>query len=583
MWGRGISIGLFVAAIAAAQTPVIVISVDTLRADHLSAYGYKKQETPNFDAFARGGTLFESVDSQIPLTLPSHTTLFTSTYPFENKVEENDEVVPAGAVTLASVLRSHGYKTAAFVGSILMDARKGLNQGFDDYDSPFHSSSEAANPYAAGVRRDGAWVLRGARQWLSEHHDRPVFVFVHLFDLHAPYSVGPNTEGLPNAAAYDAEIEYVDRLLGQFREALEQGGWWDHSLVVLLSDHGESLDDHGETSHGYFVYQSTLHVPLMVHWPRATAGYEARCAQPGGLIDVAPTILDFLKIPPPRTFEGASLLPAARGAKDDGRAVYSESMYARDAFGWAPLRSLRSGALQYIDAPKPELYDLRGDPGEARNLVSQDAAQAHDLQARLTALLSRASKRPAAGVDSSAASRRALESLGYLGHTAKKSVERPDPKDRLTEYDLYESALAEMYGGKPRSAIAEFQHLLSHDRRNSLARYYLADAYLRAKQPDAAIREWNDALKFDPTYVPAAEALGAWWMGREDYPKARGALLKAVAMAPQDSAALMELGKAEEHMGLLQDALLHLQSACKAMPASAECAHELQAVKSKFH
>ncbi|HUI42483.1 MAG TPA: sulfatase-like hydrolase/transferase, partial [Terriglobia bacterium] len=203
---------------------MILISIDTLRADHLGVYGYRRINTPNIDAFARQGTVFEAIDSQIPLTLPSHTSLFTSTYPFENGVEENDQHVPAGAVTLASVLRSHGYKTAAFIGSVLMDHRQGIDQGFDFYDSPFRGlSEESGNPFAVGVRRDGALVLRAARQWLGESRNQPVFAFVHLFDLHAPYAQAPSPEGLPDPAGYDVQIAYIDRLLGQFQHALMEG------------------------------------------------------------------------------------------------------------------------------------------------------------------------------------------------------------------------------------------------------------------------------------------------------------------------------------------------------------------------
>jgi len=569
---------------AHAQTPVILISIDTLRAGHLGVYGYRKIPTPNIDAFARHGTVFESIDSQLPLTLPSHTTLFTSTYPFEHGVEENGQRVPAGAVTLASVLRSHGYKTAAFVGSVLMDRSLGLDRGFDFYDSPFRASSEeSGNPYAVGVRRDGALVLRAARQWLGENRNQPVFAFIHLYDLHAPYSQAPSRGGLPNAAGYDAQLAYVDRLLGQFQQALMQGGWWERSLVVLLSDHGESLGDHGESGHGYFMYQSTLLVPLIVHWPGGVSTYADRAGQPGGLIDVAPTILDFLKLPAPATFHGASLLAAARAPKDDGRAVYSESLYPHDAFHWAPLRGIRVGGYQYIDAPKPELYYLPGDPGELHNVIAENAEMARTLRGRLASLLAQyAARRPASSGDASPQSRRTLESLGYVGRGPDAAGSGADPKDRLAEYNLYEKALAAMYSGDPRAAVADFQQLLTRDPHNSLARYYLGDAYVRARQPESAIREWTSALRFDPTYVPAAEALGALWIGRQDYAKAREAFQKALAIAPGDAVALLGLGTAEEHLGLLPDALQHLESACKAMPDSASCNRELQAVKEKM-
>ncbi|HEX4810634.1 MAG TPA: sulfatase, partial [Bryobacteraceae bacterium] len=344
-------------------TPVILISIDTLRADHLSAYGYRKLNTPHIDSLATGGTLYGQADSQIPLTLPSHTCLFTSTYPFENRIEENAERVPSSSVTLASVLHGQGYKTAAFVGSSLLDRRFGLNIGFDFYDSPFDAPEDLLrNPYSLRVRRDGALVFRSATQWLTAHRGQKVFVFIHLFDLHTPYS-RPATNGL---SGYDTEVAYVDQLIGRFQQYLAHDGWWNQSLVILFADHGESLGDHGEASHGYYAYQSTLWVPLLMHWPDArNAPARGNVDQPAGLIDVAPTILDFLHITVPPSFEGESLL------QQGNRAVYSESVYARDAFRWAPLLALREGSLKYIDAPKPELYDLSADPHERINLISK--------------------------------------------------------------------------------------------------------------------------------------------------------------------------------------------------------------------
>ena len=577
------SAGLWLTAtIAAAQTPVILISIDTLRADHLGIYGYRRIATPNLDAFAQQGTVFDAIDCQAPLTLPSHTALFTSTLPLANHVEENDGHVPAGTVTLAGVLRSHGYQTAAFIGSALLDRHLGLDQGFDFYDSPFGSAGEAPrNPLTAGVRRDGALVVRAARQWLGENHGQPVFAFLHFFDLHAPYSHAESASGLPDTAGYDTEIEYVDRLMGQLHQALVAGGWWGRSLVIVLSDHGESLGDHGETSHGYFVYQSTLHTPLIMHWPAGTAVYPARAAQPSGLVDVAPTILDFLKLPVPAQFTGASLLAAARSGKEDGRAVVSESVYPRDAFHWAPLRSIRSGSWQYIGAPRPELYDLARDPGERHNLASEDAAMAEKMRTRLGEILARDTVgRSAAGI--SPERRRILESLGYVaGSAGSTATHASDPKDKLPEYNLFEKALAAMYAGRHQEAIAGFRRLLAGDAHNSMARYYLGDACLRAGQFASALREWESDLRLDPEYVPAAEALGAWWMGREDYAKARGYFQKALAAAPRDSTALVEEGIAEEKLGLFHEALEHLEDGCRLAPDLPQCGRELEAVKEK--
>jgi choline-sulfatase len=610
-WHRRVGIAAGIAAtvfagITRAATPVILISVDTLRADRLGVYGYKGARTPNIDALARNGTLFAQAGSQIPLTLPSHTSLFTSSYPFETEVEENGERVPSAAVTLASVLQAHGYKTAAFIGSCLLNREMGLSRGFDFYDSPFSlQSGVAENPYSLRVRRDGALVVRAARQWLDANRGETVFAFIHLFDLHTPYSA-PAAAGRTGSAAYDAELEYADQAIGRLRQALEQGGWWERSLVILLADHGESLGDHGEASHGYFIYQSTLRVPLIVHWPPNSGEHPARVEEPVGLIDVAPTVLGLLHIAAPPSFHGVNLMNAVP------QAVYSESMYTRDAFQWAPLRGLRVGShvesrigsqvgssvvsqagssvvshvesRQYIRAPRAELYDLQADPGELTNIAAANAPEAHSFEEQLGKLLAQfAPKRSAPGPDILPLARGALESLGYLGggaHTGGRGA-GPDPKDKLAEYNLYEKALAALYGGRPDSAIAGFRAALAEGPHNTLARYYLGDAYLRSGKPDDALREWTAALAFDPEYAPADEAIGALWLARQDYARARSFFEQALAVAPQDYAAQLELGMVAQRQGQFKEALQRFETACKAAPEDSECGQPLQALREK--
>ena len=459
--------------VGAEPASVILISIDTLRADHLSSYGYPGIRTPNIDSFAQGGTLFRNIESQVPLTLPSHTSLFTSTYPFENQIEENAERVPSGVVTLASVLQSHGYKTAAFIGSVFLESEMGLDQGFDRYDSPFHFEAFSPisgsmffggvgrNPYGVRDRRDGALVLGAARRWLAANATDPhagVFVFAHLFDLHKPYIRG----------GYDAELAYTDRILGAFKQALIQGGWWQRSLVILLSDHGESLGEHGEDSHGYFIYESTLHVPLILHWPDSAARRPARDDRPGGLMDVAPTVLDFLQLAAPPSFEGHSLLSVS-----GPRGIYSESLYAYDGFGWSPLRSLRQGRYKYIDAPAPELYNLAADPREQTNLWAREPARAGALKSELRELLAgHAPKQPASPANISPRTRALLASLGYLsgGRRAAGGGALPDPKERLAEYRLYERAQAALYDRRLKAAASIFRRILTRDPKNTLAR-----------------------------------------------------------------------------------------------------------------
>ena len=592
-----------------AQPPVILISIDTLRADHLSAYGYSKIHTPHIDSFAQGGTLFTQAEAQVPLTLPSHTSLFTSTYPFENRVEENGERVPAGVVTLASVLKSRGYKTAAFIGSDFLDRRYGLDGGFDDYDSPFGlGTAGVANPLAMTLRRDGALVLRAARQWLDAHRGQPVFVFVHLFDLHFPYTLPAEVARRQGISRYDAQLQYVDQVMGRFQQQLIESGWWANSLVVVFGDHGEGLGDHRESDHGYFVYESTLHVPLIVHWPgkdrnsrlesdnaKIAPGISTRVSilefpissfkAPVGLIDVAPTILDFLRIPAPASFEGESQLgPLKAGVFARPRAVYSESLYAHDAFRWAPLRALRVGKYKYIQAPKAELYDLDADPREQANLLHKNAAMAAELQNDLAKLLTRyaPSQRPTPSTLSPETLAQ-LESLGYLAAEPRGKIESPgsDPKDRFAEFELYQSAFVALTEGQTTAALPRFQSILKSDPQNTLARFHLGEGYLRLQQTQSALNEWATALKLDPEYAPAAEAIGQYWLEQRDYAKARRRFQQVLALTPESYTGHFQLAIADEHLGFLSEARQHLETACKIAPHDETCVRELKSLTQK--
>jgi arylsulfatase A-like enzyme len=504
-------------ASAADKMPVILISIDTLRADHLSAYGYTKIRTPNIDSFASKGTIYTRIDSQIPLTLPSHTSLMTSTYPFENHVEANGESVPPGAVTLASVLRANGYKTAAFIGSVILDRSYGLDKGFDVYDSPFETAAgQTANPYSARVRRDAALVTRAARQWIDRNRGEPLFAFIHLYDLHTPYML-PHVAGpTPSVTGYDAELKYVDQTLGRLREALTNDGLWDKALVILLADHGEGLGDHGETSHGYFIYESTMHVPLIVHWPAGAPKYPERVGEGGGLIDVAPTILECLHIPAPPSFEGVSLL-SSRGA----RPTYGESIYARETFGWAELRSLQSGPYKFINAPRAELYDLSKDPGERTNILPAHPDEVQSLKTQIEGFLTRyAPKPPPASPEISAQTRKVLGSLGYTaGGRQAPQAKAPDPKDKLAEQEAYESGLTSLYSGQYAKAISTLQRVVTQDPRNLPALCALGEAYLRSANATRALALWQQALEHDPKYFPAAQSIGEYWLARKDFDK----------------------------------------------------------------
>lgn len=332
----------------------------------------------------------------------------------------------------------------------------------------------------------------------------------------------------PSVAGYDAELQYIDQALGRFRDALVRDGLWDKALIVLLADHGESLGDHGETSHGYFVYESTMHVPLIFHWPAGTPRSPDRVVQAGGLIDVAPAILDFLHISAPPSFEGVSLLPGR-----NERAVYGESVYSQQAFGWSPLRSLRSGAYKYINAPRPELYDLSKDPGEHTNILTADQSKAQAGKSTLDELMARyPPKQSPAAPESSVRTREVLGSLGYTAGGRQIPKQQIDPKDKLAEAEAYENGLTSLYSARYGQAILTLKRVVAQDTRNLPALCALGEAYLRSGSAPRALTLWQQALEKDPNYSPAADSIGAYWLAQKDYGKA----CRFVPTAPQCAA-----------------------------------------------
>jgi arylsulfatase A-like enzyme/cytochrome c-type biogenesis protein CcmH/NrfG len=541
-------------AVPAPPANVLLISIDTLRADHLGCYGYRRVRTPHLDALARGGTLVERAETPVPMTMPAHTSLMTSTYPFVHGVEENGQRLAAGAVTLAGVLKARGYETAAFIGGYVLDARFGLNQGFDVYDSPFHLSPQPGEE-PPEVKRPAEAVLEAASRWLGGGAGRPKFAFVHLYDLHQPYSHG----------SYDGELAYVDEAVGRFLHGLEERRVLEKALIVLTSDHGESLGEHGEDTHGYFIYESTLWVPLILHWPAGSA-YPARAAGPASLLDVAPTVLDWLGVPAPPRFQGRSLLRllGARGGGEEP--IYAESMYARDHLGCSPLRAIRLGRYKLIDAPKPELYDLAADPREAENLYDRDRPVASKLKAQLDSLHG-GRPRPAQDAVSPEVLAR-LRSLGYLSGRTAQPASGADPKDRLPLYRRYGSAIRLANTGRPAEAAREFQAVLDQDGRNLPARYYLAVCWYRLQRLDDAVRELGVVLAASPNDVPARELLGTIRLLKHDYARAAEEFTRLLEAAPEDYGAHFNLGVLAMRAGRREEAERHFRAALAAEPDS---------------
>ena len=539
------------------STSIILISVDTLRADHLGCYGYRKIRTPHLDRLTERGTLFRQVDTSVPMTLPAHVSLLSSTYPYVHGVEENGEQVPRKLVTLPAVLKANGYRTAAFIGGYVLDARFGLNNGFDVYDSPFHLRPDPGEE-PPEVKRSADTVLGTALNWLKEESGRPFFAFIHLYDAHQPYAHG----------SYDAEISYIDEALGRFQQSLAAQKILDNALIVLTSDHGESLGEHGEETHSYFIYESTLRVPLIIHWPAGAPNYAANVDEPASLIDLAPALLESLEIPTPAQFQGHSLMRLLRPHPSGEQPIYGESMYARDHLGCSPLRSVRVGRYKYIEAPNPELYDLETDAYEAQNRYDQERNVALGLKARI-ASLHPVNKRPAQSPANQAVVSR-LQSLGYLGGTPSTPNSGADPKDRLAEYARYGRAVRFANTGHLPEAIREFQSLLQQNRQNLWAQFYLAVCYYRAHRLDDAVNALNATLAISPDYAPAEQLLGTIWLVEEDYVRARQQFAHLAAIAPENYGAHYNLGILAMREGRMEEARRELQAAARADASSAQ-------------
>ena len=385
-------------------TGLVLVTLDTTRADRLPAYGFGGVATPAIDGLAARGAVFDVVVSVAPLTLPAHTSLFTGLYPPHHGVRDNtDRGLDPAHATLATILHDRGFHTAAFVGAIVLGADRGLARGFDVYDDG------RAPGLPPPRRRPGREVVNHARAWIDRLDDTPFFLWVHLYDVHAPQAL-PVDFRRASGDRYEGGIAYVDDQIGRLLDALGRRDRLANTVIVVAGDHGESLGEHGEKEHGIFLYESTLRVPLVVCAPGVAA---RRVAGVTSLVDLFPTVLRLLGLTVPAAGDGVSLVPALSGGRVPERAVYAESLYATH-FGWGPLRMVRDGRFKFIDAPKPELYDLARDPNEGHNLADEHIATAVALRRELlgmTADVSAHSDTARLPVERL----QALEALGYVG------------------------------------------------------------------------------------------------------------------------------------------------------------------------
>jgi len=469
--------------VTASRGPVILISIDTLRSDHLPAYGYEGVKTPAIDALRADGVLYATAWSHCPMTLPSHASILTGLLPYEHGVRNNVGYALDAAKhdSLPAMLKREGYATGAAVSAYVLRRETGIGPLFDFYDDRM---SDASGAGMGEVSRDGARTAEIASRWIAGRGQSPFFFLLHLFEPHWPY------EG-----SYDQEIARADAILGTFIAALKSSGVYDRATIILLSDHGEGLGDHGEGEHGVFLYREALQVPLIVKLPRSERR-GTTVATPAQLIDVAPTIAALTGAKPRVSLAGKSLLDLPA----EPREIYSESMLPRIHFGWSELRSLFAAPHHFIDAPRAELYDTSSDPRERTNIAATE-------RRTFAILRSAMQKRPAAftapsAVDPEEAGK--LAALGYIGQVLPAPGELPDPKDRIAELEALKAGAALQRRGELAAAASRYEAIVAENPRFADAWLRLAAVQERLGRVEPAVQSYRHAIEAAP--VLAAQA-----------------------------------------------------------------------------
>jgi arylsulfatase A-like enzyme/tetratricopeptide (TPR) repeat protein len=520
---------------SAARPNVLFVTIDTLRADRLGAYGHAAAATPTLDALAARGVRFATAIAHVPLTGPSHASMLTGLTPIGHGVRDNGGyVVPAEVKTAAEEFSRAGYRTAAFVSGFPLDRRFGFNRGFATYDDHLPRGNDPRRtPY---VERSADATTDAALRWLNAApaSPAPFFLWVHYYDPHAPYEPPGDLAARFRAAPYDGEVAFVDAQIGRLLRDLEGQGALARTLVLATADHGEGLGEHGEGTHGLFVYDSTLKVPWIMAGPGVRAGVVPSTVARG--IDVLPTLLDHAGLPIPDGLEGRSLRPAAEGKAMPDAPVYAESVYAEREFGWAPLFALRTSRYKLVEAPRPELYDLQKDAGEATNRMAEEPARAEELRAKLEGLLARPARAAAAKVDAVTAER--LAALGYLGGGrapgagAGTAGGLRDPKDGVRLMPRLNRGMS-VARTDPPLAIRELGAVLAEDPGLLMARRTLAVAYAAAGQHDRAIAELRRLEKDGDLSAEDAIVLGDNLRFAGRLGEAAGVLRRAAADNPR--------------------------------------------------
>ena len=562
---------------------VLLITLDTTRADRLGCYGYSLARTPVLDRLAEKGVLFERAYAPVPLTLPSHATMLTGLYPPEHGLRNNGgAALPSGLPTLATELQAAGYDTGAFVAAFVLDHKFGLQRGFDKYDDDLSLSDPGLHGHHQ--YRDASLVIDAALRWLRPRTQKPFFCWVHLFDPHYPYLAHEDRFGEAFAdRLYDAELAYVDEQLDRLLTTMEKSGALENTVIVVVGDHGESLGEHGELSHSMTVYDATLRVPLLVVSPKEVKPGH-RVVEPVSLVDLAPTILDQLGHRPISNASGRSLQPALRGETQPLLPCYAETDEPYHAGHWSPLRALITQKWKYIRSPRAELYDLIADPPELRNLATEMPEQVQKLEQELTAWEERMNERLADNVALTEQERRALSGLGYASYRDTNGEEgQPlrDVKDMLPYYYKLADASSMIDAGKYELAEPILREVLAADGDYFAAYGELGRCLLRLKRLPEAVQNLKRAMELDPGAEGVQSMLGATLFMQGDYPAAVEALELAIRLNPDTYQNYFNLGMTMEKLDRMDEAIRQYEDCLERAPDLEQARQRLEALRNR--
>jgi arylsulfatase A-like enzyme/tetratricopeptide (TPR) repeat protein len=567
---------------------ILFITLDTTRADHLGCYGYDRAETPNMDRLAETGIMFKNATCQVPLTLPSHSSMFTGTYPFYHGVRDNGGFyLEPDRTTLAEVLKAQGMATSAFVGAFVVDSRWGLDQGIDYYYDNF-DFAKYKRISLDSVQREGGEVIEAFFEWFEDNYQNKFFSWIHLYDPHTPYEPPEPYKTRFSKwkwGLYDGEIAYVDELIGKVLDKLTEKAVLERTLIVIVGDHGESLGQHQENAHGFFIYDAATSIPLIIHFPSQNLSAKKVYTRVE-TVDIMPTLLQILGLPLPSEIQGESLLPLildkGKGSKQE-RFAYSESYYPRYHYGWSELKSLQNSRYKYIQAPRPELYDIVNDPNELTNIYREENGIGQQFEEKLNSLLEEMS---AEGIEEKGPQKldeeamEKLMALGYVGGFTSQpelseSGDLPDPKDKIHLFNKIKMAEGNFAQDNLDGALERLTEVIEEDPMIKEARRVRARIFSKLNRLEEAIEECKEALKIDPEYEAAIFSLAHAYKRQKKYEEAIAGYERLIQLDPRDHKPAYNLGEIYMKMDEIDKAIFYLKKAIELEPERSSMAHNL--------